>query len=136
MTLVAPLNGQQIILNALITDPMLIRLYVNNKTPAAGDVIGDYTEMNGGGYQEQSLSFENWVPTISTPSKIVYNDFVRFTFLGTPGAPYNIIYGYYIVSVSGITGTALLEAERFTTSFIPVLNGWIDIQPRLALANS
>lgn len=109
-------------------DPLLsgaiLRLYENNKTPAAGDVLADYTESTTPGYAPINLPIT--VPAAATVASVATKTWLiqTFTFTGA-----GLIYGYY---VTDITGTILLWAERYiaapftaalltTFSVIPVL---------------
>lgn len=112
----------------------ILRLYVNNHTPADGDVAADYTEMTTGGYTPKTLTKTSWVVTpasgtTANPATAAYAQQV-WTFNGTGGVA--TVYGYYITdSTTGL----LLWAERFATAKVVQYNGdQILITPQITLS--
>jgi hypothetical protein len=98
-----------------------LRLYSNNYTPVDTSVLGNFTEVTGGGYTAISLTNGSWTITVGNdPSDAVYAE-QTFTFTGTIGGT-GIVYGYYIEDNDGSTGT-LVWAELFGTPFTPANNG-------------
>lgn len=89
-----------------------LRLYTNNKTPAAGDVAADYTEASGSGYSAKTLTAASWGVTSANPSVATYA-IQTFTFSGALGN----VYGYYVTRNSD---GKLLFAERPTDAPFPV----------------
>lgn len=87
-----------------------LRLYVNDKTPADGDVAGDYTQMSTLGYAAKTLTMASWV--VAQNGGVAEGVYAQQTWTFTAGTPVPV-YGYYVVD-SG-TGT-LLWAERFVAS--------------------
>jgi hypothetical protein len=61
MPSVYPQVGQVAILNLMLgkagalDEPLILRLYSNDRTPSLTDVAADYTEVVGGGYAEEVL---------------------------------------------------------------------------------
>lgn len=134
MTLLVPSVGEVQMLTLIVTPTLTLKLFSNNKTPAAGDVASDYTVVAGGGYANQSLTFAHWGITSGNPSIALYDDFVNFNFTGSTTAP-GTIYGYFIINAGGI----LLWAERFDPAdvpFTPVNGSLISVKPRLTLDNA
>lgn len=86
------------------TETLKLKLYSNNVTPGALNVIGDFTEVTGGGYTEKTLSATSWSITGNTATSTPQ----LFTFTANVGQ----IYGYYLV---GATSNKLIASERFTS---------------------
>lgn len=86
-------------------DNVVLRLYKNNVTPPVdGDVVGNYTEADFGGYASQVLSVfpaSSWVSPRATTTAAAQ------VFTAT-GASANTIYGYYVTDSGGL----LVYAER------------------------
>lgn len=94
-----------------------LRLYGNNKTPAAGDTTASYTEIAGGGYVAKPITYATWSivarsgvtpPTASYPVQL-------WSFTGAISAP-GTIYGYY---VTRNVDSKLMLAERFSGALVP-----------------
>lgn len=139
MSLVVPDVGEVAMLNSILSvtasavlDPLILKLYSNNITPANSDTAGTYTTVVGGGYASVSLDKTNWVVTGGSPSVAQYNAFISFSFTGATNAP-GTIYGYYIVD----TNNTLICAERFPAPpFTPINGSLIRVKPRLTCASS
>jgi hypothetical protein len=94
-----------------------IDLYSNNVTPAATNVIGDFTICSFGGYSQQTLSSWGSAAIVTAGLARVIHALVTFTWDGT-GSPGNI-YGYIVRSGGG----SLLWAERYPSApFVPTLS--------------
>lgn len=106
MTLLVPTGSQETILERILGQNLVLKLYVNDKTPALGDVASDYTEMVGLGYAPVALAAEDWSYLPGPTAKAIYPP-QTWTFLA--GGPVKI-YGYFIVQASD---GKLLWAERF-----------------------
>jgi len=103
-------------LNHTAPQDQVLKLFVNDKTPAEGDTAGSYTEMSTQGYASKSLAGGSWSITPGAPSSAAYAQ-QTWTFDGTGGA--TNVYGYFVVqAVSGI----LMFAERFTGAPFAVAN--------------
>ncbi len=134
MGLVVPNSVETAVLTTLLTPALTIRLYGNNKTPAAGDSTGAYTEIVGGGYAAKPLTFANWGITANAPSVALYNTTQNWTFTGVINAP-GSIYGYYITRNSD---NALILAERFASAvvpFAPIAGSQVRVLPRITCAS-
>lgn len=103
------------VLTALLTPALTMKLYSNDKTPAATDVAANYTEVTGGGYASKPLTFANWTITAGSPSQAVYTSSQTWTFTGVTGAP-GTVYGYYVTRNSD---GKLMWAERFPSGSLP-----------------
>ncbi len=137
MALLVPDVGEVAMLNSILSkadavlDPLLLKLFSNNRTPLIGDDAGDYNEVSGGGYADVELDSADWLVSEGTPSVAVYSDFVNFPFTGVPSAP-STVYGYYIVDSNNV----LLIVERFPDDdvpFEPVNGSLIKVKPRLTM---
>lgn len=85
-----------------------LKLFVNNKTPAEGDVAGDYTEMSTHSYAAKTLAKADW--TIATVVNVTSATQPQQTWTFTSASAVTV-YGYFIVDA--VTGL-LLWAEKFT----------------------
>jgi len=101
-------------LNVQAAEDIVIKLYSNNKTPAATDVVGDYTEVSGGGYASIALTAASWSVSAGNPSQAQYPQ-ITFSFTGAAGS----VYGYYAV---GATSGKLLWADKFPNAPINIAN--------------
>ena len=129
MALLVPNVGEVVMLEALLNktapEDLVLRLYSNDKTPADGDVAGDYTEMTGFGYVAKTLVGSGWTVTPGNPSYGLYAK-QTYTFSGAAGN----CYGYYLTQ---LTSGILMWAERFPGSPYNVQQSGdkIEVTPRL-----
>ena len=133
MALVVPNGQEEKLLDLILNQSISLRLYSNNKTPANTDVVGDYTEVSGGGYAAVALTFANWVSTAGSPTEATYATHQSFTFTGASASP-TTVYGYYMTDAAGV----LLLAERFPAAnvpFIPRTGALVRIRPTITLAS-
>lgn len=138
MNALTTIVGMKNILYKTLANSLTLKLYSNNKTPALGDDIADYTEVSGGGYSEIIISsslINNWVFNNSVPVTTIYNDFLTFNFSST--TTIGLVYGYYLISKSDNISlpVSLLCAQRFDQVFVPNANRFISIKPHLAINN-
>lgn len=132
MALLVPDVGERELLsralNKSIPDDCKLHLYINNKTPAEGDVVADYTASTGSGYAPITLTGSNW--TVTTAAGTTTASYPQVTFTYTGAEPN--IYGYYVTNA---TGTTLLWAERFSDGpyAIPSGGGSVKISPKIEL---
>lgn len=120
-------------LNAILGPVLTLRLYSNNKVPAAGDSAASYTEVAGGGYASLPLLFGTWSITAGSPSTGQYT-LQQWTFTGVTNAP-GTIYGYYVIRNSD---GKLMWAERFPAAslpFSPVAGSIIRIIPKFTVGS-
>lgn len=130
MSVIIPDSLEIIVLNNILTLPLTLKLYGNNKTPAHGDSSSSYTEISGGGYTSKPLILANWTITAGEPSIAVYNASQTWTFTGVINSP-GTIFGYYITRNSD---SQLILAERFPAAnvpFAPVNGSKIVVLPRV-----
>ena len=111
-----------------IQENQTLKLFSNDKTPAEGDVAGDYTEASGSGYAAKTLTKTSW--SVANVGGVTTGEYAEqeFTFSGALGN----VYGYYIV---GATSAVLLWAERFTGAPFDVKGATtpIKITPKITL---
>ena len=138
MASVYPQVGQVAILNLILgkagalDEPLILRLYSNDRTPSTTDDVTDYTEVVGGGYLEVALSGALFTVTAADPSVAVYDDFITFTFTGVTDSP-GVVYGAYIVDQNDI----LVAAHRFVSPpYTPIAASLIKFKPRITLASA
>lgn len=87
---------------ATTTETLSLKLFSSNTTPGPLTVLGDFTEVTGGGYAAKSLSAAAWTVTGNSATSTAQ----LFTFTSNIG----LIYGYYLV---GATSGKLIASERF-----------------------
>jgi len=132
MALLAPNVGEvqllSVALNKAAVENQKLKLYTNDKSPAEGDVAGDYTEAAGSGYAEKAIAGANW--TVANAGGVTTAEYAEqeFTFSGALGN----VYGYFIV---GATSGILLWAERFAGAPFDVKGATtpIKITPKITL---
>jgi hypothetical protein len=119
VTLLAPSVGEACLLDNALSqttpEALTLKLYSNNKTPAAGDIASGYTEVSGGGYASKSLTRAGWNAASGTPAAKQYGTAQAFNFTGTV-----TVYGYFIV---GATSGTLYWAELMYPSGQTFNNG-------------
>jgi len=84
-----------------------IGLFVNDREPKIGDVIGDYEEATFSGYSGMLLMGQFSAPAMSGVKARTFGPQVGWTHNGGPIA--NAVYGYFVVRNDG----ELAWAERF-----------------------
>ena len=84
------------------TETLVLKLFSSNTTPGPLTVLGDFTEVTGGGYAAKTLSAGQWTVSGNSASTTAQ----LFTFTSAIGQ----IYGYYLV---GATSGKLIALERF-----------------------
>lgn len=107
-------------------DPIL-KLYSNDYTPITTSVVGNFTEVTGGGYASKTLTGNSW--TVSAGGVASYAQ-QTWTFTGSVGN----VYGYYLTNASG----DLFWAERFTDGpyNIAASGEFIKVTPQITAASS
>lgn len=133
VTLLVPDEAEGTMLQVLVglnaSEEWVLKLYVNDRTPAAGDTEADYTEASGFGYAAIPLVAASWVLTLGGPSWVGYPQ-QTFTFTGALG----LLYGYYLVQASS---GKIMGAERFPDPLPEILvNGdYVKVTPRFTLGS-
>lgn len=107
-----------------------LRLYVNDRSPAAGDALNasDYTEMTTQNYAAKTLTPASWTITTPGPHALAAYAAQTFTFNGSGGD--TVVYGYYITDS---TSNQLVLAERFASPpTVPnTLGGTLEVTPQI-----
>lgn len=135
MPMKVPAAIEREVVQSIIASAMKLRLYGNDKTPAAGDTVAGYTEIVGGGYANKPLILADWTLTIAGVSPTVGTYLTQTWVLTGPLDPPNTIYGYYVTRDSD---GKLMWAERFPSGvlpFAPVNGSKIVVQPRFSAAS-
>ena len=132
MTIVVPNTGEAIALEYLVNkdapENLVLRLFVNNITPAETDTAVTYTECAEAGYAAITLTGASWNTTPGAPSDVTYNAQQTFTFTGTPPTG-QTIYGYYYTR---LTSADLVAAELAGTPFtVANTNDTVKITPSI-----
>lgn len=133
MSLVVPIAQLDTLLTLFLNVEMRLKLYSNALTPDENTVIGDFTEVAGGGYAAIPLLAGNWFVDNLVYPVLGYQAEKTFTFTGPTSAP-TTIYGYYITNVAG---TTLYWSESFpgsVTPFIPGAGSTIKVTPRISFS--
>jgi hypothetical protein len=115
-------------LNILAPEDIRIKLYSNNKTPGHTDVVGDYSEVTGGGYSDVLLTAGDWSVSAGNPSQAQYPQ-ITYTFTGatTEGT----VYGYFAI---GDSSGKLLWADKFPNSPINIANNGDQIKVTITIS--
>ena len=107
MTLLAPVEGRRVMLDAIVNKiPMDLRLFSNDHRPRAKDQFQSYSEPNGSGYSR--IRIDSW-ETAKTGPPAATTEPVSFKF----STPVGKIYGYFVTTRALVP--EVLFAERFTT---------------------
>lgn len=122
MSLLVVNQGLQLMIDAVTgkvapATPWSLKLFANNRTPAAADTEANYTEATGGGYAAKALTAANWSDAGGDPITASYAQ-QTFTFTGALTTN-PTIYGYYVVDNNGL----LIYVERLATPFTPANAG-------------
>lgn len=109
--LLVPDAGELILLGyiraTINANNVFLALFQNDKTPANGDVLADYTVCDFDGYATKSLN--NFSIPITVAGRAYIAEALQ-VFLATGGVTPNDVYGYYVIDAGG---TTVLWAERF-----------------------
>lgn len=98
-----------------------LKLFSNDATLTADSVVGDLTEVSGGGYTPGGtdlLGANFVVDIVGGIAQAAYSQ-KQFTFTGTIDGS-GIVYGYYVTNAAG---TELIFAEKTAVPFTPSNNG-------------
>ncbi len=106
MSLLLTNAGETEMLQKFLSANRRLKLYTNNKTPAEGDLLADYTEAVGNGYSDKQLLIANWIYDLDENDARASYPEQEFIFTGAVS-----IYGYYITDDPA---TKVLWAERFS----------------------
>lgn len=113
-------------LNRTSTGDVVLRLYVNDVTPAEGNTVDSFTEADDASYSAKTLTGANW--TVSTSAGVTTGQYAQQDFAFAAAAT---VYGYYVTNSSG---TTLLWAERFgSAASLGSSGGTVSIIPRITL---
>jgi hypothetical protein len=114
------------LVNNLVPQNLVLRLFQNDKTPADDDETADYTEANFSGYTSVTLTGASWTVTPGDPSFAVY---AEQDFTSDDDQSPQTVYGYYLTRA---TGGELVWVERLPNPQIIQNNGdRISITPRI-----
>lgn len=107
----------------------VLKLFVNDITPADADVAATYTEMSTHGYAAKTLTKTSW--SVAQNAGVAEGSYAvqTWTFTAASGVP---VYGYFVIdSTSGI----LLWLERFVaTKIVQYAGDQIIITPKFTLS--
>lgn len=113
-------QGEQIMLEALVNktapQPLRLKLFKNNVTPAETDTEATYTEATFTGYADVALTAASWTISGTAPTSI---DFAEQTFTSSANQTAQSIYGYYYVQQ---TSGKLVAVERFSDGPYSIAN--------------
>ena len=123
--------GEVVALEALVSkaaaQPLILRLYKNDVTPAETDTEATYTEATFTGYAPITLTGANWVTSGTAPTQVAY---AQQTFTSTAQQTAQAVYGYYLTQT---TSGKAVASERFTGGpyTIQNLNDLVRVTPVL-----
>lgn len=120
--------GLEFLLTELVANwgVLTVHLFQNNKVPADGDGVGDYTEATFSGYNAQNAS--GWsAPTLQPDGVHFQTQATAMIFTHNGGGTSNNVWGYYVTNSGGV----LLWAEQFTSPpiFMSVTGDFISLVP-------
>jgi len=133
-TLIVPNAGEgkllEIMVNKTASANCTLFLYSNNATLSNATVLGDLTEVSGGGYAAATLTGATWGVTPGSPSVLLYGAEQVFTFTSVPGTA--TVYGYGVK-----VGTTLLWAEALPSApfTVAAAGDAVKVTPRFTLAS-
>jgi hypothetical protein len=111
--------------NNTAPENLVLRLYSNNRTPNKLDIVSDYTEVSGFGYDPVTLNPNSFSFSAGDPSSAAYPQ-VTFLFTGNAGN----VFGYYVTRAT--TGD-LMFANRFSNAPINIANDGDEIRITLSI---
>lgn len=119
--IVVPLAAQELIARLVVeSEPLILKLFVNDHVPGNLDTAATFTEPVGGGYAAIRMAGDDW--GIAVKDQVVQILGRRHVFTFTEA---QTVRGYFIVqAISGI----ILGAERFWT---PSQGAQLAVTPRL-----
>lgn len=122
-----------VVLGKAPAESLVLRLYVNDYTPALDSALPDFVEMSSHGYMPRTIPPEAWAVTaavsgLNTPARA---SGTRQTFTFGAGAPPVDVYGHY---VTGATSGTLWWAQQWDAP-VTVANAGdaINVDPVLGL---
>lgn len=131
MTLLVPNNGEgdglAYFVNKSAPENLVLRLFINNVTPAETDTAASYTEAAFTGYGALTLTGANWTVTEGAPSQAAY---AQQVFTSSAGSQNVSCYGYYMTRA---TSGRISLAERFVDGPYTIVNNGdqIKITPQI-----
>jgi hypothetical protein len=108
-------------LERIYTGDETLRLYKNDVSISAATVIGDFTEVDFGGYAAKALDVGNYTFETDGDDGKVSQPSAQTTFTGTGNAGGETIYGWYLTNDAG---DELLDCEAFSPSQTPADGAW------------
>jgi lipoprotein signal peptidase len=133
MTMLVPSVGENMLLGMALgfnaQEDFLLKLFVNNVTPADTDVASTYTEMSTLGYTAKTLSKGNW--TITQNGGVAQGSFAQQTWTFSAGAAVTV-YGYYVVGAA--SGTLLFSELFGSAKVVQNAGDTIKITPQITLS--
>lgn len=120
----------EVALKKLPAEDLDLRLFVNDKVPAAGDTEADYVEAAGAGYAAIQLVAATWTVLEADPADATYPQ-QTWNFSG----PLTLVYGYYYTHR---TSGKLFAVERFADGpyNIAQAGDQVKVTPRLKFAQA
>lgn len=105
--------------------PLEVRLFVNDITPGALTVTGDFTEPDATGYAPVEIDPLDW--SVSLDGGVLTYDHDPITFTFSDDGTSNILYGFFLYDAESTTTVA---AGRFLNPFtIPGAGGTYAVKP-------
>lgn len=99
-------------LGVTVPGNQILKLYVNNVTPADTHVAADFTEMSTLGYAAKTLTKTSWVTSAGASGAVASAAYAQQTWTFTAGTAVTV-YGYFYTDTT--TGL-LLGAELFSSA--------------------
>lgn len=117
-------------LNKAAASDLVLRLFMNDVTPAETDTEASYTEATFSGYAAVTLTGANWTITEGEPS---LGEYAQQVFTSDADQSAQQIYGYYVARSDN--GRAQI-ADRFPAGPYPIANNGdhVNVTPRFSMA--
>ncbi|MGH8562706.1 MAG: hypothetical protein ACREXW_00945 [Gammaproteobacteria bacterium] len=133
MPLLVPTLGENRLLeNALgknASEDVILKLFVNNITPADGDTPSTFTEMSTHGYAAKTLTKTSW--TVAQSGGVAEGTYAEQVWTFSAAAAVTV-YGYYMV---GASSSILVWEEKFASGKVIQNSGdQIKITPKITLS--
>jgi hypothetical protein len=119
--IVVPREGEVAQIERIVSQPLTLRLYVNDHVPGPGDTFGDYVEPEGGSYHATVMLPSEWELHIDLPIPEALHDGVAFVFTDTVDP----IYGYIVTDARD----RVQWAERFDEQADVLISGGVLTPP-------
>jgi hypothetical protein len=107
-------------------EPLELRLFVNDVLPIRGTTLATYTEATFPGYSRRTIEAADWSLLPIGPDHIARAALTAGPFAYTPGLTDEVVYGVYLVNLSG---SFVQFQRRFDVPLVPVSGVQFRVSP-------